>query len=86
MFLFKKGMVSTFFGLRELLLWEITSPALLKSRSEGRDVANVLKYFDATFAIVGYIYGRCHATIAKDLLFLVAMVLLNTDPFQQRQM
>ena len=48
--------MSTFFGLIELLLWEISSPALLNSLSEGTEVARVQRYLHATFEMVGYMF------------------------------
>ena len=43
MFLFKKIIASTFFGLRQLLCWVTVFPAVEKTLSDGVDVAGMFR-------------------------------------------
>ena len=50
-FLFKNNIISTFCAFNRFLFKEISSPALLNSRSDGTDVAMVERYTLATLYI-----------------------------------
>ena len=53
-FLFKKSIMSTYFGLSLFLLADTSSPALEKSLSDGTEVAGTHKYFLAR--MVSFLY------------------------------